>query len=231
MACILHIETSGEVCSVALSDGGEVVFAQEDRQGFAHSERCAPFADDALKLAEVYGRALDAVAVSLGPGSYTGLRIGFTLAKAIAYARRVPLLALPTLEVMCVPLLLYHEEEAGEGTLLAPMIDARRMEVYTAVYDRSLRCIEPAEAMVVGQGSFEELLSRRQVCFFGGGAGKCRELLSHPNAFFVEGIEPLAQHMPPLAERALARGEQADVAYSEPFYLKDFMAGKPRKLI
>ncbi|MCD8265901.1 MAG: tRNA (adenosine(37)-N6)-threonylcarbamoyltransferase complex dimerization subunit type 1 TsaB [Prevotellaceae bacterium] len=230
MPCILHIETSQSVCSVALSQDGAVIFHEEDRKGHWHSVKCGLFARDALSFAESHAIPLDAVAVSEGPGSYTGLRIGFSLAKGVAYGRGVSLVAVPTLELLCVPVLLFHEE-ISEDALLAPMIDARRMEVYTALYDRSLRLVEEPRAEVMGESSFCDILNERQVCFFGDGAGKCRGLLSHPNALFIEGIEPLAKYMMPLAERRLMGGETADVAYGAPFYLKEFQATVPRRLI
>ncbi len=230
MPCILHIETSQSVCSVALSQDGAVIFHEEDREGHQHSQKSAVFARDALSFAESHAIPLDAVAVSQGPGSYTGLRIGFSLAKGVAYGRGVSLVAVPTLELMCVPVLLFHEE-IREDALLAPMIDARRMEVYTALYDRSLKLQEEPRAEVLDESSFSKLLEERQVCFFGDGASKCRQTISHPNALFIEGIEPLAKHMMPLAERRLMRGETEDVAYSVPFYLKDFQATVPKRLI
>ena len=137
MSCILHIETSTEVCSVAVSQDGASIFAKEDFNGPSHATVLGVFVDEALSFIDSHAIPLDAVAVSCGPGSYTGLRIGVSMAKGICYGRNIPLIGLPTLEVMCVPVLLAHD--LPEDALLCPMIDARRMEVYAAVYDRALK--------------------------------------------------------------------------------------------
>lgn len=230
MSCILHIETSGDVCSVAVSNGGDCIFNQEDHSGPNHAERLGTFVSEALGFVDSRGIALDAVAVSGGPGSYTGLRIGASMAKGVCYGRGLPLIAVPTLELLCVPALLVHDDLAPE-TLLCPMVDARRMEVYAALYDRSLRTVREASADVVTADTYREWLSRGSVCFLGGGAKKCMETIGHPNARLIEGVEPLAKWMQPLAERRLAEGRTEDVAYYTPFYLKDFVAKSPRKLL
>ena len=138
MSCILHIDTSTRVCSVALSQDGEVIFSREDLEGPSHAVSCGVYVEEALSFAESHAIPLDAVAVSKGPGSYTGLRIGVSMAKGVCYGRKVPLVGLSTLEVLCVPVLLYHDE-IEDDALLVSMIDARRMEVYAAVYDRALK--------------------------------------------------------------------------------------------
>ena len=207
MACILHIETSTKVCSVAVTEDAHVIFEQADTDGPNHATRCGVFVDEALSFAESHAIPLDAVAVSEGPGSYTGLRIGVSMAKGVAYGRGVPLVAVPTLELLCVPLLLYRDDIPDEA-LFVPMIDARRMEVYDAQW-----------------------LDRGPVYFFGDGAAKCKSVITHHNAHFIDDVVPLAKHMYPLAARALSRGETADVAYFEPFYLKDFVATKPKDLL
>lgn len=229
MSCILHIETSTEVCSVAVSQDGASIFSQEDFKGPSHATTLGVFVDEALSFADSHAIPVDAVAVSSGPGSYTGLRIGVSMAKGICYAKDIPLIGLPTLEVMCVPVLLFRD--LPEDALLCPMIDARRMEVYAAVYDRALRPLRPTSADIVDEHSYAEFLADRPVYFFGNGSAKCRETLQHPNAHFLENIHPLAKWMFPLAERAHARQEFKDVAYFEPFYLKEFVASKPKKLI
>ena len=230
MSCILHIETSTDVCSVALTQDGATLFRQECREGHRHATLLAPYVDEALSFGESHAIPLDAVAVSEGPGSYTGLRIGLSTAKGVCYARQVPLLTIPTLELLCVPVL-RGEEELPEDTLLCPMIDARRMEVYAAIYDRALRSLRPAAADIVTEDSYAEWLEKGPVCFFGNGAAKCREVIRHPNARFLDGIVPLAENMMPLAERKMARRDFADTAYSEPFYLKDFVTTTSRKNI
>ena len=229
MSCILHIETSTEVCSVAVSQDGASIFSQEDFKGPSHATTLGVFVDEALSFADSHAIPVDAVAVSSGPGSYTGLRIGVSMAKGICYAKDIPLIGLPTLEVMCVPVLLFRD--LPEDALLCPMIDARRMEVYAAVYDRALQPLRPTAADIVDEHSYAEFLADRPVYFFGNGSAKCRETLQHPNAHFLENIHPLAKWMFPLAERAHARQEFKDVAYFEPFYLKEFVASKPKKLI
>lgn len=230
MSCILHIETSTTVCSVAVSQDGACIYEQADTDGPKHNVNCGVFVQEALSFAESHAIPLDAVAVSEGPGSYTGLRIGFSMAKGVAYGRNVPLITLPTLEVLAVPVLL-GEQVREENALLVPMIDARRMEVYAAVYDRGLALRRAVQPDVVEAGTYLPFLEEGPVYFFGNGAAKCREVIRHPNARFLDGIEPLARNMMPLAERKMARGEWADVAYSEPFYLKEFVATQSKNLL
>ena len=228
MSCILHIETSTEVCSVAVSDNGAVIFHQENFDGPSHSTVLAGMVEETVSFTDSHAIPFDAVAISSGPGSYTGLRIGVSMAKGLCYGRNLKLIALPTLEVMCVPVLLSHDE-LPEEALLCPMIDARRMEVYCALYTRSLKSVEEVNAKVISAESFAEQLSIRPIYFFGNGSMKCKEVLSHPNAHFIDGICPLAKYMGPLAEKRHVTELFADVAYFEPFYLKDFIAGKPKK--
>ncbi|MBR2862930.1 MAG: tRNA (adenosine(37)-N6)-threonylcarbamoyltransferase complex dimerization subunit type 1 TsaB [Bacteroidaceae bacterium] len=230
MSCILHIETSTHVCSVALSQDGECIFNKETAEGPSHATILAPFVEDALSFADSHAIPLDAVAVSQGPGSYTGLRIGVSTAKGICYGRNIPLIAIPTLQLMCVPLLLYKEDIADKA-LLCPMIDARRMEVYAAIYNRGLKTIREIQADIIDETSYRELLENQPIYFFGNGADKCKEMLQHPNAHFLENIHPQAKYMFPLAEQAMARGDFKDVAYFEPFYLKEFVATQPKKQI
>jgi tRNA threonylcarbamoyladenosine biosynthesis protein TsaB len=229
MACILHIDTSTEVCSVAVSDDSHVIFEQSDHSGPNHAERLGTMVDEALSFTDSHAIPFDAVAVSGGPGSYTGLRIGVSMAKGICYGRGLQLVSVPTLQLLCVPVLL--RELVEEGALLCPMIDARRMEVYAAVYDRALREVRAVGADVVTADTYREWLDRGRVYFFGNGAAKCMEAINHPNACYIDGIEPLAKWMQPIAERRLLNGETEDVAYYVPFYLKDFVAKMPRKLL
>ena len=157
------------------------------------------------------------------------LRIGASMAKGICYGRDVKLISIPTLELMCVPVLLRQEIE--EDALLCPMIDARRMEVYAGIYDRSLRPIRPVQADVVEAGTYKEFLDAHPVYFFGNGAAKCMEAINHPHAHLIENIVPLAKWMFPLAEKRIALEQYEDVAYFVPFYLKDFVAKMPKKLL
>ncbi len=230
MSCILHIETSTSVCSVALSQDGAVLHHREDVSGPNHAVSCGVFVDEALSFAESHAIPIDAVAVSKGPGSYTGLRIGVSTAKGVCYGRGVPLVAVPTTELLCVPVLLYHDE-VPENALYVPMIDARRMEVYAAVYDRGLREVRAIGADVVTPETYLPYLEQGPVCFFGNGAAKCADIIRHPNAIFLKDIHPLARHMLPLAERAVAQERFEDVAYFEPYYLKEFVAIKSKNLL
>ena len=229
MSCILHIETSTSVCSVAVSEDSHVIFQQEDHSGPNHAERLGSMVDEALSFTDNHAIPFDAVAVSCGPGSYTGLRIGVSMAKGICYGRNLKLIAVPTLELTCVPVLL--REMVEDNALLCPMIDARRMEVYAGIYDRALHEVRPVSADVVSEETYKQWLDERPVYFFGNGAAKCMETINHPNAHLIEGIEPLAKWMQPLAERRLLNEQTEDVAYFEPFYLKDYVAKMPKKLI
>ncbi len=229
MSCILNIETSTEACSVSVNQNGQNIFNKEDLKGPSHAISLGVFVDEALSFADNHAIPLEAVAVSCGPGSYTGLRIGVSMAKGICYGRNLPLIGLPTLEVLCVPVLLYHE--LPDDALLCPMIDARRMEVYSAVYDRALNVIRKVGADVIDENSYQEYLDKGPVYFFGNGALKCKDKIVHPNARFLENIYPLASNMSPLSEKALAKEDFKDVAYFEPFYLKEFIATKPKKLL
>lgn len=230
MSCILHIETSTNVCSVAVSEDGKVIFDKADRTGNNHAEALGSFVDEAMSFADSHAIPLDAVAVSSGPGSYTGLRIGVSMAKGVCYALNLPLLSVPTLELMCVPVLLRNEEIEDEA-LLCPMIDARRMEVYAALYDRALKPVRGIQADVVDTDTYRQWLEDRPVYFFGNGAAKCMDTINHPNAHLIEGIEPVAKWMMPLAERKMLNDIHEDVAYFVPYYLKDFVAKQPKDLL
>jgi tRNA threonylcarbamoyladenosine biosynthesis protein TsaB len=229
MACILHIDTSTDVCSVAVSEDSHVIFDQEDHSGPNHAERLGTMVDEALSFTDSHAIPFDAVAVSGGPGSYTGLRIGVSMAKGVCYGRSLKLVSVPTLELLCVPVLL--RELVEEGALLCPMLDARRMEVYAGLYDRALRPVREVRADVVDADTYRQWLDRQPVYFFGNGAAKCMEAIAHPNARYIDGIEPLAKWMQPIAERRLMQGQTEDVAYYVPFYLKDFVAKMPKKLL
>jgi tRNA threonylcarbamoyladenosine biosynthesis protein TsaB len=231
MSHILHIETSTAACSVALSEEGQTVFTKEDIKGPSHAVSLGVFVDEALSFADSHAMPVDAVAVSCGPGSYTGLRIGVSMAKGVCYGRNIPLIAIPTPKVLCVPVLLYREE-LPDDALLCPMIDARRMEVYAAVYDRALKPVRHIAADIVDEHTYSVFLEKYPVYFFGNGADKCKEALSkHPNAHFIDNVLPLAKYMFPLAEKAMAEQEFQDVAYFEPFYLKEFVATKPKPVL
>jgi universal bacterial protein yeaZ len=218
------------VCSVAVSQDGTCIFDKVDNSGSNHAEKLGTFVDEALAFVDSHELTLDAVAVSCGPGSYTGLRIGVSMAKGICYGRNIKLLAVPTLELLAVPILLHHES-IEEEALLVPMIDARRMEVYSAVYDRSLKAVRSIQADVVDGDTYKEFLDKGPVYFFGDGAEKCMEVIHHPNAHLIKNIEPVAKNMFPLAEKRMAEGKFEDVAYFVPFYLKDFVAKQAKPLL
>jgi tRNA threonylcarbamoyladenosine biosynthesis protein TsaB len=229
MSTILHIETSTDICSVAVSENSQVIFQQEDRSGQNHAERLGTMVDEALSFTDNHAIPFDGVAVSCGPGSYTGLRIGVSMAKGICYGRELKLIAVPTLELLCVPVLLREIPE--EDALLCPMLDARRMEVYAGIYDRGLKPVREIGADVVDENTYREYLDKRPVYFFGNGAKKCMETINHPNAHLIDGIVPLAKWMQPLAERKFLNEQFEDVAYFVPYYLKDFVAKLPKKLL
>ena len=230
MSCILNIDTSTNVCSVAVSQDGTCIFDKQDTLDPKHREKLGTFVDEALAFIDNNNLPLDAVAVSGGPGSYTGLRVGVSMAKGICYGRGIKLLAVPTLELLAVPVLLHHEEIEANA-LLVPMIDARRMEVYSAVYDRALKEVRGIQADVVDENTYKEYLDRGPVYFFGNGAEKCMETINHPNAHLIKGIDALAKNMFPLAEKRIAQEKFEDVAYFVPFYLKDFVAKQAKPLL
>ena len=229
---ILSIETSTNVCSVAVQEEGHNIFVKEDAEGPNHAKILAPFVDEALRFTDNHAIPFDAVAVSIGPGSYTGLRIGLSTAKGVCYARQLPLIAIPTLELMCAGPLLTRPDDFEDDALLIPLMDARRMEVYAAVYDRALRVVRADGADIVDENSYKEYLDAHPVYFFGNGMPKCREMLGkHPNARFIDDVYPTAKYMGPLAMKRLLRNDTADVAYCEPHYLKEFQATVAKDLL
>ena len=232
MAVIINIETSTDVCSAALTAEGQILAHYEDFGGRNHAALISGYIKGCLDFAAGHEIRPDAVAVSLGPGSYTGLRIGLSEAKGLAYALDIPLIGVGTLELMATRVM-FSTLDIDPESILVPMIDARRMEVYPAAYDFGLcRLMEPQPYILV-EGSYAGLLDTgRPVLFFGNGSEKARRLLdSAPNAVFVPDVVPLAVDMVALAELRHSRREFLDLAYSVPEYLKDFQATKPRRLI
>ena len=226
MAKILQLETSTTMCSVALSVDGKMLAIQEVNEGYSHAEKIQALVNLVLKETELSIADLDAVAVSKGPGSYTGLRIGVSLAKGICFGANIPLISIDTLQAMS----LHPKLESFSRHLKIPLLDARRMEVYTCVVDSQQKIIQPTMAVVVDEHSFEEFRNEK-IVFFGPGMDKCRDVLSHlPNAEFCENIWPSARQMSIESERKFSANDFEDVAYFEPFYLKDFVAGKPKKI-
>ena len=225
---ILCLETATSVCSVALNDGCCTLALRETEGNNAHSEKITNFIREVMETGGVTYSQLDAVAVSQGPGSYTGLRIGVSTAKGVCYAADLPLMAIDTLEAMAWGMRDKLGSLLQPDDLLVPMIDARRMEVYCSVFGASLQRVRETQALVVEADSFKEFEGRR-LWLFGDGAPKLKSLFEdQPLIQVVEGFKPSAAFMRDLAERALKARDFVDVAYFEPFYLKDFVAGKPR---
>ena len=227
MPVILNIETSTDVCSVAVTAEGMVMRHYEHDGGQNHAALLSGFIKNCLDFIAEREMRLDAVAVSIGPGSYTGLRIGLSEAKGLAYALDIPLIGIPTLQIMAVSVM--FNRWVDEDVLFAPMIDARRMEVYTSVLDMGLTPMLPDTPMILGSESYAEYLAQKPVLFFGNGSDKFQGVVSHSNARFIPGIRPLAVDMLALAERAYARRDFLDLAYSTPNYLKEFQATKPKR--
>ena len=225
---ILCLETATPVCSVALNESCCTIALRETEGQNAHSEKITNFIREVMEVAKIDYSKLDAVAVSKGPGSYTGLRIGVSTAKGICYAADLPLMAIDTLEAMAYGMKAKLGSQIRESDLLIPMIDARRMEVYAAIFDANLNKISDTAAMVIDENSFEELLKDHCLWLFGDGAPKLKNVFENqPNVNIVDGFKPSAAYMLPLADKALRERDFVDVAYFEPFYLKDFVAGKP----
>ena len=217
---LLHIETSTNVCSVALSENTNCLFAKSNADGMNHAALLSVFIAEALEVLKSNNKKLEAVAVSSGPGSYTGLRIGVSTAKGLCYGLDIPLIAVSTLEVLATEAI--KSIENAENALFCPMIDARRMEVYSAFYDASLNLKREISADIIDPNSYSEILSTQPVYFFGNGADKCKTTLTHSNARFIENLVPLATNMISLAEKAYSEQKFVDTAYFEPFYLKEF---------
>lgn len=230
MPTILNIETSTEVCSVALTSEGAVLEHYEEFNGRNHATLLSGFIKACLDHLRRHEMKLDAVAVSLGPGSYTGLRIGLSEAKGLAYALDVPLIGVDTLQLMAVSVM-FSGEELPEDVMFAPMIDARRMEVYTAVYSLSLESLMAPRPLILDSESYAGWLDRGPVLFFGNGSDKATSVISHPNARFITDIKPLAVDMLALSDKAYREGRFLDLAYSVPVYLKEFQATKPKNPI
>lgn len=232
MAFILIIETSTEVCSVSLSKDGNLVDLIESDEGQNHARLTSVFAETLLKRNNINPGELNAVAVSKGPGSYTGLRIGASTAKGICYAAQIPLIAVGTLEAMAKHVSLNHEKFGipFEGkTLFCPMIDARRMEVYSMLIGENSNILKPISAEIVDESFLESDLRSNTVVFFGNGSAKCQNVIQSPNAIFLSNINASAQYMTELVWEAYNNKHFEDVAYFEPFYLKDFLATVSKK--
>jgi len=221
MAIILNLETSTKNCSVSIAkDGVQLCLIEESEESYAHGEKLNQFVDWCINGAEIEIKDIDAVCVSKGPGSYTGLRIGVSSAKGFAYGLDKPLLAVNTLDVLV-------NSQINKGfDFIVPMIDARRMEVYTAIFDGQGKQLTETEAKVIEETSFEDLQGKK-IVFIGDGAEKCKDVLAHLNAIFIQEY-PSAKNMISFSENNYLQKSFEDVAYFEPFYLKDFIAGKKK---
>ncbi len=230
MALILNIETATRVCSVALSRDGSILTSKESNEQYSHSELITVFIQEVMKESEAKLEDINAVAISKGPGSYTGLRIGVSTAKGLCFALDKPLISIGTLQSMAYGMSKNPEiEKLEKNILFCPMIDARRMEVYAALYDINNKEVREVGADIIDENSFSEYLKNSKVIFFGDGAGKCKEILSvNPNAIFNDDVLPSSLHMVSLAEQKFREKQFEDLAYFEPFYLKDFIAGVPK---
>lgn len=228
MAVILNIDTSTDHCSVALTAEGMVLAHQEEGGGRNHAALLSDYIKYCLDFAREKELKLEAVAVSMGPGSYTGLRIGLSEAKGLAYALNIPLIGINTLRIMACNVMFTQELEGDE--IFVPMIDARRMEVYTAAYDFALNEVIPQQALILTPESYADIISaNRKIVMFGNGSDKARDIITAPNATFVPDVAPLAIDMIALAEQAYANKDFLDLAYSVPNYIKDFQATTPKK--
>jgi tRNA threonylcarbamoyladenosine biosynthesis protein TsaB len=227
MVCILSLETSTRVCSVALHADGTLISSSEIHVEQIHGAKLAVLIDQLFHAAGVSPQQLSAIAISSGPGSYTGLRIGTSTAKGLCYALKIPLIEVGTLELLASQVKGINISMA----LLCPMIDARRQEVYCALMDANMQPLMEVHAKVIDRLSFLETLSTNRIIFFGNGSSKCRNLIEHQNAIFIDDIYPKASAMGTMAFERLERGLVADLSTFEPFYLKDFAAKKSKRLI
>lgn len=231
MSRILHIDTATQFCSVALSDGETILSFKESNEKNAHSQVITFWIDEILKENNLNPGMLDALAVSKGPGSYTGLRIGVSVAKGLCYALDKPLISISTLQSMAAGLNEMYKpvDYRSEELFFCPMIDARRMEVYAALFNKSNQQIRETRAEVITETSFEQELKNHFVIFGGDGAEKCRPFLErHNNTLFLGEFQPSARYMVKIASEKFENQDFEDVAYFEPFYLKDFIAAPPR---
>ena len=229
MANILNIETSTSVCSVALGCDGQIIDHHENYDGQTHATLLSRFIQESLNTVTRKEMKLDAIAISIGPGSYTGLRIGLSQAKGLAFGLGIPLIGINTLQLLTVSAM--FREFFDDDVLFVPMIDARRMEVYTAIYNSALEAkLEPCP-MIIDASSFSDFLEQSTLIFMGNGADKVKNVIAHRNAHFLKRIKPVAVDMLALSEKAFRESHFIDVAYSTPLYLKEFQATVPKKKV
>lgn len=232
---ILNIETATHICSVSLSSGTKLIDIIESDQEKSHASLLAVFIDRILRKNSVKPDELEAVAVSKGPGSYTGLRIGVSTTKGIAYGASIPLISVNTLQALSYGAIIHSDNPLStsekDNAWYCPMIDARRMEVYLAFYNNKNKIKRPVSANIIDTDSFRDIFAKRPVLFFGTGAGKTKSMLDHPNAYFLDNHFPSSRFMIPLSDKAYKEKKYENTAYFEPFYLKDFVATIPKKKI
>lgn len=222
MSYILNIDTSTTLCSVAISKNGEIVCSKEINEGYSHTENLHVFINDLLIQEKLMPSKLSAVAIGSGPGSYTGLRIGVSAAKGLAFALNIPLIAINSLQIMVQSVI----EKTSINTLLCPMLDARRMEVYCAIFDKNLSFVKDTSAQMITEENLDFFKTGKEICFFGDGMQKCQSILENiPGSSFIENIYPSAKALSALSFKKFTEKQFENVAYFEPFYLKDFMIG------
>lgn len=226
MACILSIETSSKICSVAIHNENGILTSAEVHIKQSHASKLGPLIEQCINVSDITWSDVQAVAVSSGPGSYTGLRIGISTAKGLCYALGIPLIAIGTLE-----LLAFQMSKQISDRMLCPMIDARRMEVYCMIVDNELKEVTKVESKVITEDSFSEILMKSKIVFFGDGASKCREVVKSPNAYFVDDVYPNAAQLGFIAHEKFSKGQTEDLVNFEPVYLKEFMIKTSSKQI
>jgi tRNA threonylcarbamoyladenosine biosynthesis protein TsaB len=236
MALILNIETASPVCSVSLSRNGITLGIRESDEDKSHATRLTIFIRELLEEQGIVADDLDALSLSMGPGSYTGLRIGASVAKGLAYGSGLPVIGIQTLKALAQGFTASHAAELSTPAntlpvLMCPMLDARRMEVYSALYDSDLNELSPVQALVLESHSFATLLHQHMICFFGTGSDKVPGVIDHPNARFFPGIRLSAAFQSVPAEAMFISGDFLDTAYFEPHYLKEFIASIPKNKV
>ncbi len=230
MSKILSIDTATDICTVTISDSGNILSFRDSGDDRSHSVKLATYIDQVLKDAQLKVSDLDAVAISMGPGSYTGLRIGVSTAKGLCYGANIPLISVSTLHAMCYGV--SQEAKADyklDDFFFIPMLDARRMEVYAGVYNSNYACVQEVNAIILEEDTFSGFLNEKSVLFFGSGAEKYKNVVSHKNARFYSAYIHSSRYMIHLAESKLKNNQTENVAYFEPFYLKDFVTTTPKK--
>ena len=228
MSYFLAIETATKNCSVALFEDSLLMECLDLENGYSHAENLAPFAQQLLKKHSITATKIDAMAVSMGPGSYTGLRIGVAFAKGFCFAQNIPLISISTLEAMTVGAL---NDVTDMEALYCPMIDARRLEVYQSVFDSKLNSIIEISAHILENTSFAKLLEKSKMYFFGDGSLKAKEIIKSSNAIFLNSNYTSSKNFGELIHSSFVKNKFEDLAYFEPYYLKDFVAGTPKKLV